>query len=365
MLRKCSRIRAVLRWLPSLAAVVALGQALGSEEQPTGETPPVLTVPEPQINVIRDDHSADRWEVDPKAVDQMVLAGLQQVTGKEDATDAWRSLVTPEDTVGIKVNAGPGRIGGTRSEVVDAVIRGLMAAKVPAKQIVIWDTTLKELRSAQFDRLAKRHGVRLAGSLDTGWDESVTYDESTLGTLIEGDLEFKTGEETISRKSHLTRLLTKEITRIISIQPLINHNRVGVSGHLVGLTRGAVDNDRRFDVATVILTEALPNIIALENEKQERYIGDRIALCITDALYVQFLGQSKALLHYTEPLGQLWFSSDPVALDIFGIETLEAKRQDLEIEFHPPRSKLYENATTVLIGESDPKRRKVEYLKRN
>ena len=54
-----------------------------------------------------------------------------------------------------------------------------------------------------------------------------------------------------------------------------------------------------------------------------------------------------------------------MALDVFAIETLEAKRQDLEVEFHPPRSRLYENATSVLIGESDPDRRNVEYFKRD
>ena len=363
MLQNRSRFRPVLRWLPCLAAVVALGQALGSDEKP-GETP-ALTNPKPRINVIRDDASALRWKIDKQRVDGMVEAGLLQATGSENPTAGWLSLVSPEDTVGIKVNAGPGQISGTRREVTDTVVRGLLKAGIPSKQIIIWDAKLEDLHKAKFDTLAKRHGVRLAGSMEAGWDESVVMDKAILGTLIEGDVGFDPDEEKDSRKSHFSRLITGEITRIISIQPLINHNRVGVSGHLVGLTRGAVDNDRRFDVATVILTEALPNIIALENEKQERYIGDRIALCITDALYVQFLGQSKALLHYTEPLGQLWFSSDPVALDIFGIETLEAKRQDLEIEFHPPRSKLYENATTVLIGESDPKRRKVEYLKRN
>ena len=190
-------------------------------------------------------------------------------------------------------------------------------------------------------------------------------DKASLGTLIEGDVGFDPDEEKDSRKSHFSRLITGEITRIISIQPLINHNRVGVSGHLVGLTRGAVDNDRRFSVSNSIFVTALPDIIAKTDDKEMRYIGDRLALCITDALYMQYLGQSKSLLHYTEPLGQLWFSTDPVALDVFAIETLEAKRQDLEVEFHPPRSRLYQNATSVLIGESDPDRRNVEYFKRD
>jgi len=363
MLPKQPRFHQSLRWISCLAAVVALGQALGSDKKPAGGE--AFTIPEPHINVIRDDASTKRWLVDKKKVDQMVEVGLLQTTGNDNPTGAWLTLVNPQDIVGIKVNAGPGRISGTRHEVADAVVRGLLKAKIRAEQIIIWDAKLKDLQAAGFGTLAKRHGVRLAGSKDTGWDESVVLDKAILGTLTEGDLGFNPGEDTDSRKSHFSRLLTEEITRIISIQPLINHNRVGISGHLVGLTRGAVDNDRRFNVSDSILVTALPDIIAKTNDKETRYIGDRIALCITDALYVQYLGQSKSLLHYTEPLGQLWFSTDPVALDIFGIETLEAKRQDLEVEFHPPRSLLYENATAVLIGESDPKRRDVEYFKRD
>ena len=342
--------------------VTALGQALGSDEEPAAEA---FTLPAPHIEVIRDDASAKRWQVDKKRVNQMVEAGLLQVTGHDNPTAAWLALVSPEDTVGIKVNAGPGQVSGTRREVVDSVIRGLLEAKIPAGKIIIWDASLSELQDAGYRTLAKRHGVRLAGSKDSGWDETVVLDKAILGALIDGDLEFKAGEEIDSRKSHFSRLITREITRIISIQPLINHNRVGISGHLVGLNSGAVENDRRFSVSDSIFVTALPDIIAKTDDKETRYIGDRLALCITDALYMQYLGQSKSLLHYTEPLGQLWFSTDPVALDVLGIETLEAKRQDLEVEFHPPRSQLYENAAAVFIGESDPKRRVVEYFKRD
>ena len=343
-------------------AVVALGQALGSEVETAEEE---FTIPEPQIEVIRDDASSIRWKIDKKRVDDMVTAGLQEVTGLDDPTAGWLSLVKLEDTVGIRVNAAPGRISGTRHEVVDAVVRGLLKTGIPSGQIIIWDAQLEELQDAGYSALAKRHGIRLAGSRDSGWDKSVVMEKSILGELIEGDLEFKPGEETDSRNSYFSRLLTREITKIISIQPLINHNRVGVSGHLVGLTRGIVDNDRRFNVSDSILVTALPDIFVKTDDEQTRFIGDRLALCITDALYIQYLGQSKSLLHYTEPLGQLWFSTDPVALDIFGIETLEAKRQDLEVEFHPPRSNLYQNARAVLIGENDPERRSVNYFKRD
>ena len=171
MLQKRSRFRPVLCWLPCLAAVVALGQALGSDEKPS-ETP-ALTNPKPRINVIRDDASASRWKIDKKRVDGMVEAGLLQATGSENPTAGWLSLVSPEDTVGIKVNAGPGQISGTRREVANTVVRGLLKAGIPSKQIIIWDAKLEDLHKAKFDTLAKRHSVRLAGSMDAGWDESV------------------------------------------------------------------------------------------------------------------------------------------------------------------------------------------------
>ena len=143
MLQNRSRFRPVLRWLPCLAAVVALGQALGSDEKP-GETP-VLTNPKPRINVIRDDASAIRWKIDKQRVDGMVEAVFTASHRQREPTAGWLSLVSPEDTVGIKVNAGPGQIGGTRREVADTVVRGLLKAGIPSKQIIIWDAKLEDL----------------------------------------------------------------------------------------------------------------------------------------------------------------------------------------------------------------------------
>ena len=348
----------LLCWLAVLAMSLNIPHAY--EDNKEGN----VSKNKPNIIVVKDISSSKRWKINDTAVSEMMKEGLLQLTQKKDINTAWLSLVDHKDIIGIKVNASPGKIGGTRKEVVDFVIKGLLKAKIPSENIVIWDSSLKELQTAGFVDLANQLNVRIAGSKDAGWDKSVIYDSPIVGTLITGDEEFKSGEEITSRKSHLTRLISQELTRIISIQPLINHNKVGVSGHLVGLTRGSVDNDRRFGISDAILVEAIPNIIALEDKEEKRYIGDKIALCITDALYFQYLGQNKALLHYTEPLGQLYFSTDPVALDVLGIEELEQQRQRLKIEFQPPRSILYKNATWLQIGESDPAKRSIKYFGR-
>jgi hypothetical protein len=343
------------RWLPSFARAFCLLLAVAALGQAEEAAPP----PKPLIVLVEDKSALHEFEVDTAKVAEMVTDGLRRLTGKPSAAAAWLSLVTPADTVGIKVNSVPGPIGGTRKAVVDAVVRGLLEARLPPEQIVIWDQSLASLRAAGYGGLAKRHGVRLAGSRDAGWDESVTYESPIVGTLVAGDLGFKRGEENASRKSHLSRLLTGELTRIISVCPLINHNQAGVSGHLVGLVDGSMDNSRRFRLDASILSVAVPEILALEDATQRRYLGDRLVLGITDALFCQYLGQSKCLLHYTTGLGQLRFSTDPVALDVFSIEELNRQRKRLEVDYSPTNSALYKNAALIQLGVSDPARREV------
>ncbi|MDP7440769.1 MAG: hypothetical protein QGI37_03370 [Verrucomicrobiota bacterium] len=335
----------------SLAGVLALA--------PLGQAQEASPTPAPRILLVEDKSALREFEVDAAKVAEMVSEGLKRLTGRPSAATAWLSLVTPADTVGIKVNSVPGPIGGTRKPVVDAVVRGLLEARLSPDRIIIWDRSLASLRVAGYDGLAKRHGVQLAGSRDAGWDEAVTYESSIVGTLVSGDLGFERGGEKSSRKSHLSRLLTGELTRIISICPLLNHNQAGVSGHLVGLVDGSIDNSRRFGVNASVLAVAVPEILALEDAEERRHLGDRLVLSITDALFCQYLGQSKCLLHYTAGLGQLRFSTDPVALDIFSIEELKRQRERFEADYSPPDSALYRNAALIQLGESDPARREV------
>jgi len=348
------------RRLQRFARVFCLSIGLATLGRAEEATPP----PKPQIVLVEDKSALHEFEVDAAKVAEMVSEGLKRLTGRPSSAAAWLTLLTPADTVGIKVNSVPGPIGGTRKAVVDAVVRGLLEARMPPDRIVIWDQSLASLRSAGYDSLAKRHGVRLAGCRDAGWDEEIVYESSIVGTLVSGDLGFARDEKQSSRKSHLSRLLTGEMTRIISICPLLNHNQAGVSGHLIGLVEGSMDNSRRFRADASLLSVAVPEILALEDAEHRRYLGDPLVLSITDALMCQYLGQSKCLLHYTTSLGQLRFSTDPVALDVFSIEELKRQRKRLEVDYSPQDSMLYKNASLIQLGESDPARREVVEIAR-
>lgn len=287
----------------------------------------------------------------------MVSRGVRAVTGKSTDRAAWLSLVSPQDTVGIKVYCSPGPTSGTRRPVVAAVIEGLIAAGLPPRHIIIWDKREVDLRLADYYELADRYGVRVAASAAAGYDEKVFYDTALIGNLVWGDLEFGHKGEGVGRKSYVSKLVTREMTRIISIPPLLNHNEAGVTGNLYSLALGSVDNTIRFESDRERLNVAVPELIALP------ILGDRVVLNIVDALIAQYQGEQRSLLHYSAILNELRFSTDPVALDALSIEELDRQRQLAKVPFEPFKPDLYHNASLLEIGVSDRTKMKLEILR--
>ncbi len=297
------------------------------------------------------------YEAQPLIVRDMVRRGMLKWTGKTDLKAAWLSVVSPRDVVGLKVYSAPGANSGTRLAVVEAVVQGLLQAGLPSSNIVVWDRRLVDLRLAGYAALADRCHIRLAGSSDTGYDEKVFYDNSILGTLVAGDLEFDLHGATSGRKSHVSKLLTSGLTKIISIAPLLNHNLAGVCGHLYSPAMGGVDNTMRFELAAGRLAQAVPEIYALPA------LGDHVALNITDALICQYQGEQLSLLHYSTELNQIWIGKDPVALDTLGIQELDRERQSKNIESHGDNPELYQNAALLELGTCNTARIKLEVVK--
>jgi len=265
-----------------------------------------------------------------QAILPMVERGLTNLLEKNSAREAWLSLISTQDIVGLKVFAAPGPTAGTRPAVVEAVVRSLIDAGLPAGQIVVWDKHEFDLRLAGYFHLANR------------------YEKPLLGRLIWGDLEFGQQLEGIGRRSHLSRLITQEMTKIICITPLLNHNLVGVSGQLFGLALGSVDNTLRFENNPDLLAEVVPEILA-------EHFYDRYVLGIVDGLIAQYQGEARQFLHYSAVLNELWFSRDPVALDLLAIEELEHRRQEAKLPGSKPSLELYQNASLLELGTSDRK----------
>jgi hypothetical protein len=311
---------------------------------------PTNAGPQAQVFIVQDPEATDAFEPRADRVEAMVNRAITNLTAKSSVPEAWSSLVSTQDVVGIKVFSEPGPNSGTRPAVVAGVIKGLLAAGVPPGHIIVWDKRQADLRLAGFFRLASRFGVRVVGSAEAGYDEKHFYETPLLGNLVWGDFEFGKKGAGVARRSFVSKLVTKQMTKIINVTPLMNHNEAGVSGNLFSLAQGSVDNVYRFEVDAARLAQAVPEIYALP------VLGDHVVLNIVDALICQYEGEERSLLHYSTALNQLRFSRDPVALDVLSINELEHQRDITKAPSVKVSLDLYSNASLLELGVSDLKR---------
>ena len=309
---------------------------------------PVPSSPPAKARIVRiHNHAATRaFEPDLEKVKEMFDHALLRFAGKTDVAQAWKEVISLQDTVGIKVVSAPGPRAGTRVALAEAVVHSLIKGGLSPGQIIIWDKHLSDLEGSGFRRLAEKFHISLAGSAESGYDQSAFYENALIGNLLWGDVEFgKTGDN-VGRKSFVSSLLTGRITRIINISPLLNHNLSGVNGNLYSLGLGSVDNTSRFESAPERLATALPELYAMPA------LGDRVALNIIDALICQYQGEQRVRLHYSVPLNEIWISKDPVALDIWAIQELERQRQIAKVPSSRPNLEIYQNASLMELGIS-------------
>ena len=338
----------ICRWL---IAVTVLGFLSGTLEAATATAAELRPVPAAQararVVTVQDSAASAAFQPNAAVSRNLVRRGLPAMTRKTNETEAWRSLVSPRDVVGFKVYSSPGPASGTRPAVVAALVESLLAAGHPARQIVIWDRYDTDLRQAGFFELGARLGVRVKGANEAGYDERQFYESPFIGQLIWGDFEFRRSGGMVGRKSFVTKLLTSDITKIITVTPLLNHNRAGVTGTLMNLALGSVDNSHRFEVDADRLAAAVPEIFAMAP------VADHLVLNVVDAIYCQYFGEYKSLLHYSTALNQLRFSTDPVALDILSMDELDRQRTRAGAPLAKKRLELYHNASLLELGVSE------------
>ena len=321
--------------------------------------PPHATHPTARVVMAEGENLLNAYLANEARVEEVFNRGLTHFTRTANAAAAWRCLVASNDVVGIKVYSLPGPLTGSRPAVVAAVVHGLRAAGLPASQIIIWDKRTDDLRAAGFFKLGETLGVRVAGAADSGFDTNTFYlpDSPVIGALVWGDSEFQNISAGAGKKSYVASLVSRRITKIISIAPLINENAAGVCGHLFSLALGSVDNTRRFEGDTDRLSVALPEIDAMP------VVGDRVVLHITDALLGQYQGGPAGFLQYSTVLNQLWFSRDPVALDVLALKELARERAAAGVPPLKAGVEIYNQAAFLQLGVNDPAKIQTEKVK--
>src|SRR5258707_1341479 len=102
--------------------------------------------PRAKVMIAHDPEATDAFRPRPAKIQAMMNRAITALTQKPNVAEAWRSLVSTQDIVGLKVFSTPGPNSGTRPAIVAAVVTGLLAAGLPPKNIIIWDKQITPLR---------------------------------------------------------------------------------------------------------------------------------------------------------------------------------------------------------------------------
>ena len=306
--------------------------------------------PAPTPSVVYRAHNAAAihdYDANPELVRRMTNALVLAVTHQPDIASAWRSLVKPNDKIGIKISAAGGELFTTHRDIVNAIADGLVAAGHSRRDIIVWDKSLGGIREAGY---TGDEGYQLKSIAPRdGYDPQAIVSAPFLGNLIWGDFEYTGGRgqmpllsetENTSSVSHLSKIVANEVTKIINIPVLSDSVRNGIAGCLYNVTIPNIDNWRRFGVAPVFGALSIPEIYA------DPHIGPKVVLNLMDGLLAQYAGGPESQPGYAFPFATLYASKDPVAIDAIALRQLEEWRKKRKV---PPIKRL--GAHVQVAGE--------------
>ena len=300
----------------ALSTLPAFAQLSSGQLQPDAATEAVSLTP--VVEAI----GKKVWENDQlneDAVSELMDQAMMKLTGRTSAKEAWRDIVLPDDIVGIKINPLAGPELSTHSIIVDKIVEGLYGAGVLRKQVIIWDRFEEHLLNAGYPIKQDEADVRTFAS-DT---EGIGYDDEVFYESEKDSVARRENESTHSRYS---RIVTEQVDVLINVPVLKHHAMAGVSGCLKNLAFGSVDNTRRFHGKPLYCNPAIAEIL------EHKVLKEKLVLNIVDGLVASF---DKGPTYHAESAwnyGGLFISTDPVILDVLVLQTVNQKREEMELD---------------------------------
>jgi hypothetical protein len=271
-----------------------------------------------------------------EAVRQAVARGIKELTGAGDSVAAWRSLFEPGDVVGVKMNPVGNPLANTSAELMIEVVAGLKSAGVKPGDIFVYDRYRFELIAAGMDK-AVPDGVRWGGltaerddsQIQLDWpayrnDPTVGYDrdEFVAMNLVNRGADPKDDR---NFRSHLGRLITKHVNKLVLLPVLKDHGSAGVTGALKNMSHGSVNNVARSHATseTNVCNQFIPEVV------NHPILRRKCVLQILDGILGVFQGGPFASSpQFLWDYNALFFATDPVALDHVAWRIIDAKRKE-------------------------------------
>ncbi|HEV2841374.1 MAG TPA: DUF362 domain-containing protein [Chthoniobacterales bacterium] len=306
------------------------------------------------------------YRTDPAVVRAMVDRLLLAVTAQSDRVRAWRSLVSPNDKIGIKISAAGGELFTTHRDVVNAIVDGLVAAGHSRSSIIVWDRSLGGMKEAGYRPGAEGYQLKSIAPRD-GYDPKAIFTAPLPGKLIWGDLDYRTDQGTLpiisdqeqtSDQSYFSRIVSSEVTKIINVPVMSDSSTNGLAGCLYNVTIPNVDNWRRFTQVNGYGGAAIADLY------NTPVIGKKVVLNLMDGLAAQYAGGPQPYPYYSVHHATLFASKDPVALDAIALRQIDQWREKAKL---PPIGRLAAHvqiAAQIGIGNADMARIEVRNIDR-
>ena len=323
-------------------AVPFLVQSALKAQEPKGRANPaasseLLGIPGPypgRVIEVRNPALDRGTRKDREAMRATLNRGLVLLTGADHPVEAWRTFVKPGESVGIKVvpNGYPG--AHTSPELILEVIIGLRAAGIALKDMVVFDRYGLEFREARYQELLP-DGVAWGGLTPVAWDPGqlaidfegkdpiagYDRDEYVQLTLVGRGQDPKDDR---CYRSHLGKIVTKRLDKIIGLPCIKDHHAAGVTGALKNMSHGLVNNVFRSHSSpqSCAMVAFIPAVVShpIIRKKCVLHIMDGTR-CVWEGgpfgRHPEWLWDHNALL----------FATDPVAMDHVEWDILDAERK--------------------------------------
>lgn len=327
----------------------------------------------------------------PEAVHRAFAEGLKEMTGEKTLENAWSSMFSPDDVVGIKINCiGAPRISSSL-ESINETITGLKSAGVKENNIIVWDHMDRAFRRTGLEINRGSEGIRVHGTSDKsgvrvpwveGFDREV-YLSLEFGTLKrfrelvnQNFTESGTHREIFNSVTWLWMLIeqgnekaqkySQDIRRLymdysdregikkIAEEVADEFNDITIEDEEKSCFSEIVtrDIDKLINIAVLKhnedsgVTWATKNIALGVTTNKVRFHIDYCSTAIPEILNFPCI-RDKMVLHVGEAAkistksvagaqmaydNRLFFSADPVAMDRIGLDILEEKRKEQMLE---------------------------------
>jgi len=369
-------------------SIALLASARGLWAQDSPAPTPAARLPLSPVILTENPAVVQRFAVNPEAVRDMVNNAVLKLTSAQEIGTAWKRLgVTPQDVVGIKITTMGGLLLSSHRALVQAICDGLQAAGLSPSHIIIWDKFESDMRRAGYLPIAASDTqVGIAAIFPgTGYDTGVIYKNEILGSLIWGDYEFISNDthsdlfadarnavnndktygngnfkddlldsgSTIpqsSNRSYYAKLMTRICTKIINVPVLSDNAYIGINGCLGSLALGCVDNNRRFQGDPSYGDPAICEIL------DKDFIRRKVIIHILDSLVAEYAGGPRFNPQFTQSIGAIYVSRDPVAIDSLVLPRLEGWRRDGHVDPIGKTASHVKTAAFYNLGTNDPQR---------